>query len=75
MVCCPSCGGIIGRECWKPQECAWITQQMVANAAVQESEYRRQADEYGREMARQQGEQMQREWYEHIGFDPVSLGM
>lgn len=25
---CPSCGGIIGRDCFNPQECQWITDQM-----------------------------------------------
>jgi hypothetical protein len=25
---CPSCGGIIGRDCWNPQECASITADM-----------------------------------------------
>lgn len=24
---CPSCGGIIGRDCFNPSECAWITEQ------------------------------------------------
>jgi hypothetical protein len=25
---CPSCGGIIGRDCFNPEECQWITDQM-----------------------------------------------
>lgn len=25
---CPACGGVIGRDCWNPQECAAITAQM-----------------------------------------------
>jgi len=25
---CPSCGGVIGRDCFNPQECAQITQNM-----------------------------------------------
>lgn len=24
---CPSCGGIIGRDCFNPTECAWISEQ------------------------------------------------
>jgi hypothetical protein len=28
MSTCPSCGGILGRDCWNPQECAQITAQM-----------------------------------------------
>ena len=35
MSVCNSCGGIIGRDCFNPQECAWITQQMEVASAVQ----------------------------------------
>lgn len=28
MALCPSCGGIIGRDCFNTQECAWITAQI-----------------------------------------------
>lgn len=28
MSTCPSCGGILGRDCWNPQECAEITAQI-----------------------------------------------
>lgn len=31
---CPSCGGVIGRDCFNPVECAWITQSMDAQNAV-----------------------------------------
>lgn len=34
---CPSCGGILGRECFNPEECAWIAQR-------QEAEYYRQLE-------------------------------
>ena len=27
MSNCPSCGGVIGRDCFNPEECAYITQQ------------------------------------------------
>ena len=27
---CPSCGGVVGRDCFNPQECAEITQAMLA---------------------------------------------
>lgn len=36
MATCPSCGGIIGRDCFNPQECAWITQQMNHQVAVED---------------------------------------
>jgi hypothetical protein len=26
---CHSCGGVIGRDCWNPQECAEITERMA----------------------------------------------
>lgn len=25
---CPSCGGIVGRDCFNPEECAWILREM-----------------------------------------------
>lgn len=30
MKTCPSCGGIIGQDCFNPDECAWITQAQEA---------------------------------------------
>lgn len=33
---CPSCGGIIGRDCFNPQECMLITEQMNAQGSSQE---------------------------------------
>ncbi len=29
MKTCPSCGGIIGQDCFNPEECAWIAQQQT----------------------------------------------
>ena len=31
MSTCNSCGGVVGKDCFNPQECAWITQQMAAD--------------------------------------------
>ncbi len=31
MKNCPSCGGIIGQDCFNPDECAQITQQQNTN--------------------------------------------
>ena len=71
MSTCPSCGGILGRDCFNPQECAWITQSMLVNDAVENAMRQRDAaDEYG--------EQMQSQYEEHlasIGFDPIAMGM
>lgn len=32
MRTCPSCGGVIGRDCFNPEECAWIEQQQSQQA-------------------------------------------
>ncbi len=29
MNLCPSCGGVLGRDCFNPQECALISQQQI----------------------------------------------
>jgi hypothetical protein len=29
MSSCPGCGGVIGRDCFNPEECAWISQQQA----------------------------------------------
>jgi len=36
LECCLSCGGVIGRDCWNPEECAQITQAM--NQAAENDE-------------------------------------
>lgn len=28
MSTCQSCGGLVGRDCYNPSECAWISQRM-----------------------------------------------
>jgi hypothetical protein len=50
MTWCPSCGGIIGRECFNPDECALIAEQMqqdAERAAYEErfAEYERTLEE------------------------------
>ncbi len=58
MSVCHSCGGIIGRDCFNPQECAWITQQMEVASAVQNErqfagvEYRMQIEHHKKEIDR-----------------------
>lgn len=32
---CPGCGGIVGQDCWNPQECEWISRDMAARLAAQ----------------------------------------
>lgn len=36
MTTCASCGGLIGRDCWNPQECAEITASMAMMPAQPE---------------------------------------
>jgi DnaJ-class molecular chaperone len=35
MSICPSCGGVLGLDCFNPQECAYITQQMNAQEVAE----------------------------------------
>jgi hypothetical protein len=35
---CNSCGGLIGRDCFNPQECAWITESMNNQPVEQEEQ-------------------------------------
>lgn len=28
MATCNGCGGLVGRDCFNPQECEWISQDM-----------------------------------------------
>lgn len=37
MAICNSCGGVLGRDCFNPEECAWIAHQ-------QEQAQRQQAE-------------------------------
>lgn len=79
MSTCQSCGGVIGRDCFNPQECAWITQSMMIDDAVRRAVNDRDAREYNEHCQREYGKHLERE-YEYyatteLGFDPVSLGM
>lgn len=33
---CQSCGGVIGRDCFNPDECAWITESMQRESVMSE---------------------------------------
>lgn len=37
---CPGCGGVVGIDCWNPQECEWISRDMEARALAEQ--YRHQ---------------------------------
>lgn len=52
MSVCRGCGGIVGRDCFNPPECEWITRQMEADAAVERAlRDREYADHMRREEA------------------------
>lgn len=64
MSMCPSCGGIIGRDCFNPVECAWITQSMNEQSAV---------DDYihsqNRKAEKKHYEQQQKEYNDYMKAD------
>ena len=35
MNTCPGCGGVVGQDCWNPQECEWISRDMAARQSAQ----------------------------------------
>lgn len=72
---CRGCGGLVGRDCWNPQECEWISEQMAIDAAVQKAMADRDAQEHAAHYAQQHEDYLAACWYEHIGFDPILLGM
>lgn len=41
MATCQSCGGVIGRDCFNPEECAWIghQQEMAAQQKAEEAQH------------------------------------
>ena len=45
MSICPSCDGVIGRDCFNPSECAWIGEQQERNAQRERDEYVRSLEQ------------------------------
>lgn len=45
MAICSSCGGLLGRDCFSPKECASISQNMDQENQ-QENQYLRQENEF-----------------------------
>lgn len=35
---CPSCGGVLGRDCFNPADCAWISQRQEAEYHAEQQE-------------------------------------
>lgn len=61
MIMCPHCGGIIGRDCFNPVECGWITQQMDAQYAVDDYVRSQQA-----KAEKEHYDQLERDYYNHL---------
>lgn len=68
MARCPHCGGVIGRDCFNPVECGWITQQMDAKYAV--DDYKRSQQE---KAEKEHYEQIERDYYNHIEQEHNSM--
>ena len=39
---CNGCGGVVGRDCWNPPECEWISRDMAMHHEGQEIQSLRQ---------------------------------
>lgn len=63
---CQSCGGVVGRDCFNPEECMWITQQMDMQAAVDRAMRERDEREWHRYAEREYGDHLQRQWEQHM---------
>jgi hypothetical protein len=48
MSTCPGCGGVVGRDCFNPSECEWISRSMEADAAAERINRHREEEEYWR---------------------------
>ena len=75
---CQSCGGVVGRDCYNPEECMWITQRMAAEYQAQQQEQYYAEREYEKFEGRAIQEYYEKLHQEHLleqGFDPISLGM
>jgi hypothetical protein len=69
-VICPGCGGIVGRDCWNPEECEWISRDMEMRAAAEHVLREREQREY---WASQEREHYSRMEYEHLVQSDLGL--
>lgn len=69
---CPSCGGLIGRDCFNPVECAWITQSMNEQYAV-DSYIQKQNDDHYKQMEIDHNNEMERDYYEYLDSEEMKL--
>jgi len=58
---CNGCGGVVGRDCFNPQECEWISRQMDRDDVerqLRDESYKRQEKDYYAAMERDHHESM-----------------
>lgn len=69
MKTCPSCGGKLGRDCFNPIECAWITQsindQYIVDSYKEELD-RKAEKEYWDMAERQHNEILEAEYIDSV---------
>lgn len=71
---CQSCGGVLGRDCFNPEECQWISDRMAAEYAAQQFEqYAAQA--YEAHVGKLHQQYIEEMAAGEAGFDPIALGM
>lgn len=58
MSICNGCGGVVGRDCFNPQECEWISQDMARRD--QERQYEAQYIDRVAELEREKAELVDR---------------
>lgn len=66
MSLCRGCGGVVGRDCWNPQECEWISRDMEARAAAERVLYERDYADYCAAQEREYGEFLEIEYQAHV---------
>lgn len=72
MRTCSSCGGIIGRDCFNPIECAWITQSMNEQDAV-DSYIKKQNDDHYKQMEIDHNNEIERDYYEYLDNEQMKV--
>lgn len=69
---CPGCGGIVGRDCWNPQECEAITRDMAQRyqdgRAEDDWAYREALADQERAYYREQEQAFEAERFEATGM-------
>ena len=80
MSVCPSCGGIVGRDCFNPEESAWITREMQRESVMAEARqmhYQHEADLHALQERLEHLEDRVKQMTEAVkrrGFDFVCVG-